>query len=183
MPGVYRPPAKPLSDSRRDRAVFGTGHRNRRSDLPDETRKDTTMKKLLTLTAVAALYSSTALAQDFSPAVQDAIQQLAREGFREVKVQRGPFGTRVKAEGNGIERTILILGGTVVSDWTEDDDDDDDDDFDDDDDDDDRSRGRDDFDDDDDDDDRSFSGSDSGFGSGSGRDDNDDDNDDDDDDD
>ncbi|MEE4120576.1 MAG: hypothetical protein V2I65_16365 [Paracoccaceae bacterium] len=90
------------------------------------------MKKLLTLTAVAALYSSTALAQDFPPAVQDAIQQLAREGFREVRVQRSPLGTRVRAEGNGIERTILIQFGEVVSDRTDDDDDDGFDDFDDD---------------------------------------------------
>ena len=161
--------------------MVGSGHRNRQSDLPDETRKDATMKKLLTLTAVAALYSSTALAQDFSPAVQDAIQQLAREGFREVKVQRGPLGTRVMAEGNGIERTILIQFGEVVSDRTENDDDDDDDfdDFDDDDDDDDYDDDddNDDDDDDDDDDDRDDGGS-SGSGSSSSDDDDDDDDDD-----
>lgn len=83
------------------------------------------MKKLLKMTAIAALYTTTALAQDFPPAVQDAIQQLAREGFREVKVQRGPFGTRVKAEGNGIEREILIQFGEVVRDKTESDSNDD----------------------------------------------------------
>ena len=83
------------------------------------------MKKLAALTAMAALTSTTALANDFGPAVNAAIRELADDGYREVRVQRNPLGARLIGSDGDDRRVIVVALGSVVADFDIDDDEDD----------------------------------------------------------